>query len=213
MNKGHTKYYKMMSSVQSTMDENANVWNLVPIAAEIKNELDEIIQRIDAIYGNNHDNSKAITRKKEQLKQVLVSKVPVLAANLYVYGDLNNNEKLKEFGKTTKSLLENMKELDVVGQVSAVLKAAYTNLDSMARFGVSEPQITEIETNLDDYKHLIGEARNVRNMVYANIQHADQLIEAGNQLLRNRLDKIMKVFEINNPKFYDLYKRSRVLID
>lgn len=60
---------------------------------------------------------------------------------------------------------------------------------------------------------MIGEARNVRNVVYANIQHADQLIEAGNLLLRNRLDKIMKVFEVNNPKFYDLYKRSRVLID
>lgn len=138
----------MMNRVQFTLDENANIWNSVPIASEIKKELDEIIQRIDTIYGNSHDDSKAIMRKKEQLKQILVSKVPVLAANLYVYGDLNENEKLKGFGKTTKSLLENMKELDVVAQVSAKLKAAYANLESMENFGVSESQINDIETNL-----------------------------------------------------------------
>jgi len=101
----------------------------------------------------------------------------------------------------------------VVAKVTAVLKICEDKLDELADFGISEAQITEIETTLDDFKHLIGEARNVRNTVYANINEADQLIDAGNQLLRNKVDKVMKVFELTHSNFYDLYTRARSIVN
>ena len=213
MNKGHERYFRMFGNVQSVMDTNTTTWSNIPIVLGFKNELDEVIQRIDTIYFDNYDDSKAITRKKDSLREKLIIKVPILTASLYVLGDLNNDEKLKEFKSFTKSSLKNMKELAMAAVVSAIIKAARSNEENLVGFGISEAQITEMETTHDDFKHLIGEARNVRNSVYSNINEADQLIDAGNQLLRNRVDKVMKVFELSHPNFYDLYTRARSIVN
>lgn len=213
MNKGHERYFRMFTNVQSVMDTNTTTWVSIPIVSGFKNELDEVIQRIDAIYFDNYDDSKAITRKKDSLRDKLTIKVPVLTASLYVLGELNGDEKLKDYKSFTKSSLKNMKELAMVAVVSSIIKTAREKLEDLAIMGISEAQITEMETTLDDFKHLIGEARNVRNSVYANINEADQLIDAGNQLLRNKVDKVMKVFELTHPNFYDLYTRARSIVN
>jgi len=213
MNKEHERYFRMFGNVQSVMDTNTSTWSSIPIVSGFKNELDEVIQRIDGIYGDNQDDSKAITRRKEQHRDNLAIKVPIVTSALFVLGDLTNDEKLKDFNRINKSAINTGREYDVVAKVTAVLKICEDKLDQLADFGISEAQITEIETTLDDFKHLIGEARNVRNTVYANINEADQLIDAGNQLLRNKVDKVMKVFELTHSNFYELYTRARSIVN
>ncbi len=203
----------MFGNVQSVMDTNTSTWSTIPIVSGFKNELDEVIQRIESIYGDNQDDSKAITRRKEQLRDDLAVKVPIVTGALYVLGGLTSDEKLKDFNRINKSAINNGREYDVVSNVAAVLKACQPNLEKLAGCGISASQITEINTTLDEFKHLIGEARNVRNTVYANINEADQLIEAGNQLLRNKVDKVMKVFELTHPNFYELYTRARTIVN
>jgi len=213
MNKGHERYFRMFGNVQSVMDTNTTAWSTIPIVSGFKNELDEVIQRIDSIYFDNYDDSKAITRKKDRLREKLIIKVPILTSALYVLGDLSDDEKLKEFKSYTKSALKGMKEIAMVAVVSSIIKMARTRAELQTGFGISEAQITEMETTLDDFKHLIGEARNVRNSVYANINEVENLIDAGNQLLRNKVDKVMKVFELSNPGFYELYTRARSIVN
>lgn len=213
MNKGHERYFRMFGNVQSVMDTNTTTWSTIPIVSGFKNELDEVIQRIDSIYFDNYDDSKAITRKKDRLREKLIIKIPILTSALYVLGDLTDDEKLKEYKSYTKSALKNMKEIAMVAVVTSIIKAARSREELQSGFGISEAQITEMETTLDDFKHLIGEARNVRNTVYANINELETLIDAGNQLLRNKVDKVMKVFELSNPGFYDLYTRARSIVN
>ncbi|MCU4174173.1 hypothetical protein [Carboxylicivirga sp. N1Y90] len=95
----------------------------------------------------------------------------------------------------------------------AITKIALTNIEALKGFGISDEMITEIETSVDEFKHLIGSVRNIRIKRYANIKEADQLINAGNSLLKNKMDKMMKVFELTQPVFYDVYKRARVIVD
>ncbi|WP_289054747.1 hypothetical protein [Carboxylicivirga marina] len=213
MNKSHDRYWRMFNNVETVLDENSAVWTLVPIITEQKNLLDELIQRIEEVYGNNHADANAITRNKANIKEALMMKASILAAALYVYGDMTNNEVLKSFKKVSKWNLDNMKETELVSTTQSIIQAANENREALAPFAVAEPQITELETSLDDFSALIGQARNVRNNVYANIKEADQLFDEANNLLRNRMDKVMRLFEINNPKFFDLYTRARVIVN
>lgn len=41
----------------------------------------------------------------------------------------------------------------------------------------------------------------------------DELVDKCNNLLNNRLDKIMLMFRDSDPDFYNGYKRSRVIVD
>jgi len=51
----------------------------------------------------------------------------------------------------------------------------------------------------------------VRLLHANNIKEADQRFDEGNNLLRKRLDKVMKIFKHTQAKMYDLYSRSRVI--
>lgn len=213
MNKTHDRYWRMFNNVQTTLDENSSVWTPIPIVTEQKNLLDELIQRIEHVYGTNHADATAITRNKANVKETLITKATILAAALYVYGDMTDNEALKGFKKISKWHLDNMKETELIANTQAIIQAATENTEALAPFAVTESQITELETSLDDFSGLIGQARNVRNNVYANIKEADLLFDEANNLLRNRVDKVMRLFEINNPKFFDLYTRARVIVN
>jgi len=213
MNKEHSRYWLMFNSVQSTLDTNTGAWSTIPILAESKNQFDEIIQRIDVIYNANHDNSKAITRQKNDIKEAAIIKISTLASTIAALGDVIEDETLKQFSSVTKSTLDTIKESEAVNMASAVISIAKVKKEELVPFGISETAVTEAETSLDDFKHLIGESRIVRNSVYASIKEADQLFSEGNKLLRNRFDKVMKIFKQTQPKLYDLYIRSRVILN
>ncbi|GEM_PF-997337 len=213
MNKEHIKYFSMFTEVQSTIDASAAIWSPVPAMSVLKNELDEIIQRVEALYGDNFDDSTSITRQKGNYKEVMINKLMILISAVTVLGELNEQEDLLAFKGLSKSDLAGTKELELVNTALAVIKTVRANQEALADMGISEAQITETETSIDDFKQLIGQARQVRNSVYANIKEADQLIDAGNVLLRNKMDKLIKIFALKEPKFFDLYQRARVIIN
>jgi len=213
MNKEHDRYYRMINGVQTVFDENSTVWSPIPVIVDSKNRLDELMQRINAIYSNNHDNSQAITREKSNKRTVAINKAVILAAALSTLGEIDNIESLKTFKTIGHSKLERLPEMEMVETTQALAKTAHDHKEALIPFGISEPQIIEMETSLDDFRHLIGEARIVRNSVYANIKEADMLFDEANNLLRTRFDKLIKLFELNQPKFFDLYKRARVIVN
>ncbi len=213
MNKKHNRYWTMFNSVQSTLDANSAVWTSIPVITESKNLLDEIIQRIDSIYGTNHDDSTAITRKKNNIKEASNSKISIITSTIAALGDITDNEILKQLGSITKSRLDTLKESEAVNLSNNVIIVAKEKKEDLEPFGISEKVVLEAETSLDDFKHLIGQSRHIRNTVYANIKEADQLFDEGNKLLRNRLDKMMAIFKNTQPKMYDLYMRARVIIN
>jgi hypothetical protein len=203
----------MFGNVQIMLDENSTIWSTIPVINEQKNHFDELIQRIEVVYDNNPDNSKAITREKQSIKEAIYIKASIMAATLYAFAEINDNEALKLYKGMSKSAYERLRETELVTNTQNLVNDVRINLEPLAPFGISESQVTELETSLDDFKGLIGEARNVRNSVFANIKEADQLFDEANDLLRNRLDKLMKIFEVTHPKTFDLYTRARVIVN
>ena len=49
MNKEQTNHRRMFNTTQETLDENTALWNMIPIVVTVKNQFDELLQRIDAV--------------------------------------------------------------------------------------------------------------------------------------------------------------------
>jgi uncharacterized protein YyaL (SSP411 family) len=213
MNKAHNRYFRMFNSVQTFLDENTALWSTIAILTGLKNELDEIIQRIRMIYDTNHDDSKAITREKNKLKDILCLKASIMAAALAALGEITDNENLKEYAEYSQSKLDKTTENDLFNIVANLINVSRAHLENLTNYGISENLVNELETSLDDTRELAGESRNIKNNVYANIGEADDLINAGRDLLSTKMDKVMTLYKGTQPKFYDLYKRSRVIVN
>jgi len=78
---------------------------------------------------------------------------------------------------------------------------------------ISSCRITEAETSLDDFKALIGQPRTIRNQAFAAMSLLEELFDAANDLLKNRLDPLMIRFKFSDTEFYSEYERARTIVD
>lgn len=203
----------MFNTTQETLDANTALWNTIPVMVTVKNQYDELLQRIDEVNEKTNPGSRAVTAGKEKTKNNLTDKVVVVSGILQAYAAFNDDLPLQGKTKLTRSDIYNARETDIEKLVSPVIKEARNHLDDLADFMLTEEMIMEVETTLDDFKAQIGKPRLIRNQAFAAMTLLDELFDATNELLKNKLDKLMIRFENTHTDFYSEYQRSRTIVD
>lgn len=213
MNKIQTNQLRMHKNTQETLDLNSTLWNGIPIFVTTKNEHDELIQRIMHVNEKTNSNSKAVTEDKKKKLEALIEKVMVLAGTLYAFASYNNKARLMGKVNITKSDLINARETDVEKLVRPIISEARKYLPDLVDFMLTEEMVVETETTLDDFMVMIGQPRTIRNQAFAAMTLLDELFDEINDLVKNKLDKLMIRFEATNTEFYSEYKRARTIVD
>jgi hypothetical protein len=213
MNKIQTNHMRMFLNTQETLDENTAKWNSIPVLLDVKNNFDELIQRIEETNEKTLPASKAVTASKASVLKGLTQKILALAGALQAYAAITGNAKLAGEVDLVKSDLTHARETDVEALAAPVIDNARAELENLTDYGVNEAMITEAETSLDDFKSLIGQPRTIRNQAFAAMSLLDELFDTTNDLLKNRLDPLMIRFKYSDTEFYSEYERARTIVD
>ena len=203
----------MFLNTQETLDANTAIWNGTPILVSIKNNFDELIQRINVQNEKTQSNSKAVTANKAIALQNLTGKAVSLSGILQAYAALTGNTILAGKVALNKSDIERARETDVEALITPVIDEARNELTNLADYALTEDTIVDMETSLDDFKALIGQPRTIRNQAFAAMTLMDELFDATNDILKNKLDKLMIRFKLTNTEFYSQYERARTIVD
>ena len=121
MNKVQTNQMRMFLNTQETMDANSELWNMIPVVFNTKNEFDELLQRIETVNGKTVVNSKAVTINKNRVLQNLIEKAVVLSGTLQAYAAYANNTVMAKNLKLTKSDITKIRETDVEAAIAPVI--------------------------------------------------------------------------------------------
>ena len=213
MNKVQTNQFRMFTNTRATLDANSLLWSGIPVMVTSKNELDEVYQRIEEVNEKTVVRSKSVTADKAMVLNNLIEKVLVLSGVMQAYAAFTDNTVLADKVKLVKSDITKVKETDVEAIITPVLTEARKEIDNLTDYGISEALITEAETSLDDYKVLIGQPRTIRNKAFAAMNLLDELFDAANAIIKNKLDKLMIRFKYTHTEFYSEYERARTIVD
>jgi len=213
MNKTKTNQFRMFLTTQETLDSNSPLWNTIPILLTSKNNFDELIQRIADLNEKTISNSKAVTVDKAKALQNLIEKAITVSGILQAFAAITGDTKLAGKIAITKSDITKIRETDVEAVVAPVINEARKRLTDLADYGLVEDLVVELETSLDDFKTLIGQPRTVRNQAFAAMTLMDELFDAANDVVKNKLDKLMIRFKFTNTDFYSEYERARTIVD
>lgn len=213
MNKTKTNHYRMFLATQECLDSNSPLWNMIPMLLTSKNNFDELIQRIADVNEKTISNSKAITVDKAKALQNLVEKAVTISGILQAFAAITGNIKLAGKVSITKSDITKIRETDVEAVIAPIIKAARNRLAELVDYGLSEDMVLELETSLDDFNTQIGQPRTVRNQAFAAMTLMDELFDTANDILKNKLDKLMIRFKFTNIEFYSEYERARTIVD
>lgn len=213
MNAQQNKHMRMFTNTQQALENNSDKWNGIPIMVANKNELDELLQRIIRVNKETKPISKAVTNDKKMERLALTEKTLGIAGILQAYASINSNNQLAEIADITKSSLLTCRETEVETTINPIVDEARRLLPLLVDYTLTEEMVLEVETSLDDYKVLIGQPRTIRNKAFTAITALEDLFNKTNEILKNRIDKLMIRFKMTDPEFYETYTRARVIID
>ncbi|TDN98313.1 hypothetical protein [Sunxiuqinia elliptica] len=213
MNQDQNKHMRMYLATQTVLDNYTMRWNTIPVMVTVKNELDELIQRIEQKNEETDAASLGTTAQKETTRQTLTEKAVTVSGILQAFAAFNDDLPLAEKVKLTKSDLLTCRETDVESLVRPVIELARKRLGNLADFMLTEDMLVETETSLDSFKALIGQPRTIRNQAFAAINMLEELMDQTDALLKQKLDKLMIRFEFSDSVFFEEYTRARVIVD
>ena len=90
--------------------------------------------------------------------------------------------------------------------------AATENLASLGNFGVSQAKLTLFKQRLKTYDGLRVMPRQAQGAAAATRQ-LEQLLPEADQLLANRMDRLVWQFRESEPEFYEKYQVARTIVN
>ncbi len=207
------KQFRMVVSVQKFMDGKTPNWTPIPIISTIKNQVDGHILGIKEKKEDSDETSEGLTISKSDLKEFIALKVQCLSGTMKAYTSMNGNKKLLKNISFGKSEITNMRELDLPDRMGKFIKTLMKHLDALADYGVTEAQVTDLSTSVDDFREMIGEPRLIRTEAGIANKSAKELLKEVMVILNKHLDNVMLQFQLTNTEFHQGYLKARVIED
>lgn len=204
----------MLDAVLGYLDTNTGVWQGIAKIGEVKNKLDEISLTIDTKAMVQEESRVSAGKIKLALKRTLADKADIVNDVVEVFAQMNGDAKLAEKMADSASDLYKMSYDAMQRRIKMIIDNAVKNKDELVGgYGLTEAQITGLQTDYDRMQELMGQPREYRINLGVATQDLEELFSESNNLLTNQLDNLMKVFKRRNASFYNGYLKARIVVN
>lgn len=170
------------------------------------NELEQAIQhQILDISG--------IAEDKKNLILETINKTLIFAGALHAWADTQNDQQLKREVNYSKSDLLRLRDDLMIEACNVVYERANVHIAELAAYGLDAASLADLQSSINNCSAKNTApvtAREHRKWYTARVK---QLIREANGLLKQRLDKSIRLFSVTEPEVHDMYYNSRVIID
>lgn len=153
-----------------------------------------------------------ITIDKNRSKQTLCASTAEMAAMIYAYAATVGNNTLKMEADFPVSGLMKLRDDQLVPRCQNIHDTGETNREALADYGVTKANLADLQTAIDDYSAVIAKPRAAITNRKMQGETLDQLFEANDAILKDRMDKLAQTFRAANPDFVQTYEATRRVI-
>lgn len=212
MNKTQNSRTAMFSTVGDYMEQNRPIWEGIKAINDTMVDLRENTGLIMDTIRHQTVPTQAATDEKDQVRRQLEATILHMGNQLSVLAANTHESRLAGESQLSPSILGAMalNALDVTGERIHSLVVA--NLPALADFGVTPEDAAAMATLVKRFRETKTVSRRAINNRTSETTTLPALIRETSNLLRHRLDKLMKQFGDTHPKFYAGYLSARVVI-
>ena len=214
MNKIQINKKEMYDTVVSFLDSNSALWSSILKVGEFKNQFTDVVIQIDTAQYAQKQAQVFLGKNKTQLKSVVAQKADILNDSLEAFAVVTGNKKLENKMAATYSELFMLRNADFIPAVKTIINAAETHLEVLsAEYGVNTEQVEGLKTDFDGFLEINGQPRAFRVASVQATKDLELLFIEANDILDNKLDKVMSIFKWRDTGFYNGYQAARIIVD
>ena len=201
---------KMFTNVIGVLDKENSIWGTSLPFKTVYNSFDDYLKLIVA-ENQKQTSTKSISAKKKQAFNNMIDSTLVVAANAVVYAGLENNDELKVKFDLSSSRLKVGNEGEVYKRCMDIHNEVETIKSALIPDFLTVTQLDELKVLIDGFKDLISAPREVRKESKTAKSVMLKWIAACDELLNEKMDKLMLNYKVSHPDFYLQYTNARVI--
>ena len=202
--------------INKLMEDQLEKWNSI---AEIRKTYDEFVKNLKKLKDLQPDLEKNLDPVQDELREIrehLIGKIFPITNILAVYV---SDKKLK---KGTRNMIISMEELnklkkakllDLAGRMLKTTEKYLPYPDQadseLSRYGLTPIMVDEFSTALTKYAYALQLNKDLLRNRSKSRKTSNRLLKANRKMLEKRLDRLMTVFSVTHPSFYQNYTSIR----
>lgn len=213
MNTTQVNQKNMLETTLTYHDENAEKWQAIAKIVATKNQLTQLNNAIDLAAETQAKSVATIGKTKLTLKKAIAVIGDILNDLVEVYATFEGKDELTRQMSDSQSDLYKMPYDEMILRVKLIIdKAIEFKEPLLAEYGMTEEQITDLQTDLNSLLEISGQPRAYQVKSSVATKELLQLFDEANNLLRNQLDKLMSIFKKRDTNFYNGFVKARLVV-
>lgn len=213
MNKQELNKLRMTNAWLSFMQKNKAKWENIEPIAQAYYRVFNLVEEIKETQKNIDNPNGGEQIQKEALQESVIVDGHEIVSYIFAYADAKENDKLKEKVGFSISSLRNLPDAKLAPKLNSVLDLIVGHEAEMVPYGVTQQKVENLKNLISQYEQQLPVTRNnLADQASGNDQIRIAL-KTAIDLLRNRVDKLMKRFEKDDPAFYAAHITNRKVID
>lgn len=203
----------MYDTVLSFLDSNSALWSSILKVGEFKNQFTDVVVQIDTAQYAQQQAQVFLGKNKTQIKSVVAQKADILNDSLEAFAVVTGDKKLENKMAASYSELYQMRNADFIPAIKTIVEAAEAHLEVLSEYGITAEQVEDLKTDFDGFLEINGQPRAFRVASVQATKDLELFFSEANDILDNKLDKVMSIFKRRDPGFYNGYQAARVIVD
>lgn len=202
--------------LNNLMEDQLEKWNSI---AEIRKTYDEFIRNLKKLKDLQPDLEKNLEPVQDELEvkqEQLIGKIFPVANILAVYGSDNKLKKSVRNLIISQEELKKMKKgklLDLAGKLLKITDKYFPDPEKsesdLSRYGLTSVMVEEFSNSLTKYAYALQLNQDLLRNRSNSKKTSNRLLKANREILEKRLDRLMTVFSVTHPSFYQDYTKIR----
>ncbi len=203
--------------ISKLMEDQLEKWHSI---TEIRKTYDEFIKNLKKLKDLQPDLEKNLGPVQDELKEKqenLIGKFFPVANILAVYGSDNKLKKGVRSIIISQDELNKMKKgklLDLAGRMLKTTEKFFPDQEQaeseLSQYGLTAIMVDEFSTALTKYAYALQLNKDLLRNRSKSKKTSNRLLKDNCKLLEKRLDRLMTVFSITHPSFYQDYANIRI---
>lgn len=203
---------KMYRATENYCNENTAIISKIAAFQTAFNDFKAKVAAITELARQDDVPLTGITIDKNVIRQKLCELAASLASVIYAYASTVGNNQLKLEMDFAYSDLMKMRDDALPARCQNLLETGAANLAALADYGVTGEMLADLQSAIDEYAAANPKPRTAiseRKTVTANLV---LLFDEADAILKDRMDKLVRLFKQGNPGFVKTYESIRRIV-
>jgi len=213
MQKETANSVRMLKATELVLGQNQAKWATSVVLAKSVPAYIALVGQIDDAAVSADKNISAAAIAKNEIRDCLEEETFLCSVALLSVANYEKNTALAQPVRLSESMLDKMKDDDLITTCKTVLNLAKANAKKIEDYGIIAEDVTKLETLIGQFSEVQASPRSeVSSRIAAKIS-MNEVIREAKELLTDQIDLQMELIRRREPEFYNAYQSARKIID